>query len=42
MVFAAVIAVSLFNGLNTNVWTAWVFFAIFIGIIILWLFTVSS
>jgi phospholipid-translocating ATPase len=32
----------LFNGLNTNVWTAWVFFAIFIGIIILWLFTVSS
>lgn len=40
MVFATVIAVSLFNGLNTNVWTAWVFFAIFIGIVILWLFTV--
>jgi phospholipid-translocating ATPase len=39
MVFATVIAVSLFNGLNTNVWTAWVFFAVFIGIIILWLFT---
>lgn len=40
MVFATVVAVSLFNGLNTNVWTAWVFFAVFIGIIILWLFTV--
>ncbi|KAG1855055.1 hypothetical protein C8R48DRAFT_609418 [Suillus tomentosus] len=39
MVFATVIAVSLFNGLNTNVWTAWVFFAVFIGIIILWIFT---
>lgn len=31
----------LFNGLNTNVWTGWVFFAVFIGIILLWLFTVS-
>ncbi|KAG2138285.1 hypothetical protein DEU56DRAFT_886925 [Suillus clintonianus] len=41
MVFATVIVVSLFNGLNTNVWTAWVFFAVFIGIIILWLFTAS-
>jgi phospholipid-translocating ATPase len=40
MVFATVIAVSLCNGLNTNVWTGWVFFAVFIGIIILWIFTV--
>ncbi|OJA16022.1 hypothetical protein AZE42_04283 [Rhizopogon vesiculosus] len=40
MVFATVIAVSLFNGLNTNVWTVWVFFAVFIGIVILWVFTV--
>ncbi|KAH7889506.1 hypothetical protein F5I97DRAFT_1844721 [Phlebopus sp. FC_14] len=40
MVFAAVIAVSLFTGLNTNVWTGWVFFAVFIGIVLLWLFTV--
>ncbi|KAH7909858.1 hypothetical protein BJ138DRAFT_1195493 [Hygrophoropsis aurantiaca] len=39
MVFAAVITVSLFNGLNTNVWTGWVFFAVFLGIVLLWLFT---
>lgn len=40
MVFAAVTAVSFFNGLNTNVWTGWVFFAVFLGIVLLWLFTV--
>jgi len=40
MVFSTVIVVSLFNGLNTNVWTVWVFFAVFIGIFLLWVFTV--
>ncbi|KIJ69189.1 hypothetical protein HYDPIDRAFT_144965 [Hydnomerulius pinastri MD-312] len=40
MVFAAVITVSLFNGLNTNVWTGWVFFAVLLGIVLLWLFTI--
>ncbi|KAK0439550.1 phospholipid-translocating ATPase [Armillaria borealis] len=40
MVFSAVIVANLFNGLNTNVWTGWVFFAVFIGIILLWLYTV--
>lgn len=40
MVFASVITACLYNGLNTNVWTAWVFFAVFIGIALLWLFTV--
>ncbi|KAH7921381.1 phospholipid-translocating P-type ATPase [Leucogyrophana mollusca] len=39
MVFATVVTVSLFNGLNTNVWTGWVFFAVFVGIVLLWLFT---
>jgi len=39
MVFAAVTTACLFNGLNTNVWTGWVFFAVFIGILLLWLFT---
>ncbi|KAF8630439.1 hypothetical protein AX17_005416 [Amanita inopinata Kibby_2008] len=39
MVFAAVIAANLFNGLNTNVWTAWVFFSVFIGIVLLWVYT---
>ena len=40
MVFAAVITVSLFNGLNTNVWTGWVFFAVFLGIVLLLGYTV--
>ncbi|KAE9411132.1 phospholipid-translocating P-type ATPase [Gymnopus androsaceus JB14] len=35
MVFAAVIIANLFNGLNTAFWTAWVFFAVFIGIILI-------
>ncbi|KAK2466652.1 hypothetical protein APHAL10511_000910 [Amanita phalloides] len=39
MVFASVIAANLFNGLNTNVWTIWVFFAVFIGIVILFVYT---
>ena len=41
MVFSAVLAVSLFNGLNTNVWTGWVFFAVFLGMVLLLLFTVK-
>jgi len=40
MVLAAVIVADLFNGLNTNVWTAWVFFTTFIGIILVWVYTV--
>lgn len=40
LVFSAVVAVSLFNGLNTNVWTGWVFFAILLGIVLLLLYTV--
>ncbi|KAF9261452.1 phospholipid-translocating P-type ATPase [Marasmius fiardii PR-910] len=39
MVFAAVTAADLFNGLNTNVWTSWVFFAVFVGIFLLWVYT---
>ncbi|KAH0830747.1 hypothetical protein J3R83DRAFT_2226 [Lanmaoa asiatica] len=39
MVFSAVVAVSLFNGLATNVWTGWVFFAILLGIVLLLLYT---
>lgn len=42
MVFSAVIVANLFNGLNTNVWTGWVFFAVSIGIILLWLYTVRG
>lgn len=40
MVLAAVMAANLFNGLNTNVWTAWVFFAVWIGTILVWAYTV--
>jgi len=39
MVLAAVMAADLFNGLNTSVWTAWVFFATFIGIFLVWVYT---
>ncbi|KAF8077570.1 phospholipid-translocating ATPase [Lyophyllum atratum] len=39
MVFSAVIAANLYNGLNTNVWTGWVWFAVFIGIALLWIYT---
>lgn len=40
MVIAAVLTANLCNGLNTNVWTAWVFFAVFLGIVLVWIFTV--
>ncbi|TRM59267.1 hypothetical protein BD626DRAFT_508768 [Schizophyllum amplum] len=36
MVVAAVMAANLFNGLNTRVWTGWVFFAILLGIVLVW------
>ncbi|KAJ7080403.1 hypothetical protein B0H15DRAFT_1025227 [Mycena belliarum] len=39
MVIAAVLTVNLFNGLNTNVWTGWVFFAVFLGIVLIWGYT---
>ena len=41
MVFACVIAANLFNGLNTNVWTIWVFLAVFFGIGLLLVYTVG-
>jgi phospholipid-translocating ATPase len=40
MVISAAIVANLFNGLNTRFWTGWVFFAVFIGIILIWAFTV--
>ena len=41
MVFAAVFTANFYNGLNTNTWTAWVFFAVFLGDVLVWLYTVS-
>jgi len=40
MVIATVMIVNVFNGLATTAWTSWVFFAVFIGPVLVWLFTV--
>jgi hypothetical protein len=42
MVFSAVMTANLFNGLNTSFWSGWVFFAVFIGIVLVWVYTVSE
>ena len=42
MVIGAVMVANLFNGLSTAVWTAWVFFAVSLGIVLVWGYTVSS
>ncbi|KAI0766330.1 phospholipid-translocating P-type ATPase [Trametes elegans] len=39
MVISAVTAANLFNGLNTYVWTGWIFFAVFLGIVLVWGYT---
>ncbi|KAH9848849.1 phospholipid-translocating P-type ATPase [Lenzites betulinus] len=36
---AAVMAANLFNGLNTHVWTGWIFFAVSLGIVLVWVYT---
>lgn len=41
MVVATVMAVNAFNGLNTRAWTGWVWFAVTIGVILVWAYTVS-
>ncbi|TFK30277.1 phospholipid-translocating ATPase [Coprinopsis marcescibilis] len=40
MAFAAAFTANFFNGLNTNTWTGWVFFAVFFGDVFIWLYTV--
>ncbi|TFK63348.1 phospholipid-translocating P-type ATPase [Pluteus cervinus] len=39
MAFSAVIVSNLFNGLNTSAWTVWIFICIFLGIVLLWVYT---
>ncbi|KAF7322236.1 Phospholipid-transporting ATPase [Mycena chlorophos] len=39
MAMSAILCANLFNGLNTNFWTAWVFFAVFLGIVLSWGYT---
>jgi phospholipid-translocating ATPase len=41
MVLAAVMVADLHVGLNTKVWTWWVFFAVALGICLVWIWTVS-
>lgn len=38
---AAMVA-NAYNGLNTAAWTGWVFFAVLIGPILIWAYTVSQ
>lgn len=42
IVFAAVFAATLYNGMNTRVWTGWVWFALALGPALLVLYSVSS
>lgn len=42
MAIAAVMAANLFNGLNTTAWTGWIWFATFLGVVLIWIYTVSS
>ncbi len=42
MAISAATAANLFNGLNTRVWTGWVFFSIFVGIVLILAYTVCS
>ncbi|KAJ3576886.1 hypothetical protein NP233_g123 [Leucocoprinus birnbaumii] len=39
MAFGAVFAANFFNGLNTSAWTGWVFFLVFIGDVLIWVYT---
>ncbi|CAE7183194.1 unnamed protein product, partial [Rhizoctonia solani] len=39
MVVATVMAVNAFNGMNTRAWTGWVWFAVTIGVILVWAYT---
>lgn len=40
MAIATVMIATLFNGLNTIAWTAWVFWVLGIEIVLIWLYTV--
>ena len=42
MVFAAVFAAHFFNGLNTSAWNGWVFFSVFLGDVLLVVYTVCG
>lgn len=39
MAIAAVLTANLYNGLNTTAWTGWIWFATFLGVVLVWLYT---
>ncbi|KAH9832873.1 phospholipid-translocating P-type ATPase [Rhodofomes roseus] len=39
MAISAVTAANLFNGMNTHAWTGWVFFAVALGLVLVWAYT---
>ncbi|KAH9043367.1 phospholipid-translocating P-type ATPase [Lactarius pseudohatsudake] len=39
MAISAAMTANLFNGLNTRVWTAWMFFSVSVGIVLIWAYT---
>ncbi|KAG6833084.1 hypothetical protein H0H87_011495 [Tephrocybe sp. NHM501043] len=40
MAVVAVMIANIFTGFSATAWNAWVFFAVFIGILVVWLFTI--
>lgn len=42
MAIAAVVVVTLFVGVNIATWTGWVFFALGIEILLIWVYTVCT
>lgn len=42
MVIAAVMVVNAFHGISTSAWTGWVWFAVSIGVILIWIYTVRG
>lgn len=42
MAVAAVMVANMYTGFNATAWSGWIFFAVFFGIIVVWVFTVSG
>ncbi|KDR73714.1 hypothetical protein GALMADRAFT_71945 [Galerina marginata CBS 339.88] len=40
MAISAALVANIFTGLNATAWSAWIFFAVFIGLIVQWVYTV--
>lgn len=42
MAISAVMVANIYTGFNATAWTGWIFFAVFLGIVIVWVFSVSD